>query len=669
MSFKNACFCGVAAATLAGLCAPANAADSAAADDSGDAQDAIVVTATPYTTNANDLATIVNSVDRNQIIENGGSNLADALRNVPGVTGSGFAAGASRPIIRGMDANRVRVLEDGTSSSDVSDIGPDHGVPIDPLSAQSIEVVRGAGTLRYGSQAIGGVINSINNRVPMSLPDQPVSAEVTSSYSISANAGSTSGLLDTRSGQLALHLDGFFRHANDYDTPLGEQNNSFSHTFGGSAGGSYFFGDGSHVGAAVVRYDATYGIPSDVTHIVMHQTKAISRSSFDIGQGPFKTLNVDASYADYAHNEENPDGSIVSTFKNKEFDGRVEALLDPIGPVTHSAVGMEFQNRKYSALGEDSTYLLPTLTRSEAGFLFTEIPISSRLNMQGSARIENVHIEGTSGAIPTSVNFTPASGAIGLVYDFTDQVKLGVTASDTGRAPGVVELFAQGGHDGPGTYETGDPNLKIERAKSLEATLRINTDKLQFESAVYSSWFSNYIYGALTGNTCNGDGVCVFGPSEELKELNYAQQNAHFRGAEGKASYLLWGSSEKGLYANVIGDYVRATFADGTNVPRIPPYRIGGGLFWSSAKIDASSLFNYYGRQNKFGAFDAATPSYVSFDSQIAWRPFIDKPGVEFAIIGHNLTNDVQRNAASFNKDVVVAPGRDVRFVVRLATM
>ncbi|MEJ1960601.1 MAG: TonB-dependent receptor plug domain-containing protein [Gammaproteobacteria bacterium] len=145
----------------------------------------------------------------------------------PGVTGTSFASGASRPVIRGFDANRVRTLEDGIGSFDVSDVGPDHGVPIDPLSAQKVEVVRGAATLRYGSQAIGGVVNAINNRVPTELPEKPISTELTGSYGTDADSRLGAAQVDARAGQFAFHADGFDRHADDYDTPEGKLGNSF----------------------------------------------------------------------------------------------------------------------------------------------------------------------------------------------------------------------------------------------------------------------------------------------------------------------------------------------------------------------------------------------------------------------------------------------------------
>ena len=656
---------GVASAAL--IPAVARAADA----DANEPRQ-IIVTASPLTTDQDETPSITAKIDRDQILANGGASISDSLANVPGISATSFASGASRPIIRGMDATRVRILEDGTSSSDVSDIGPDHGIPIDPLSAQSIEVVRGAGTLRYGSQAIGGVVNVLNNRVPMALPDTPIAAEMTGSFDTVSNTGQGSLLADGQVGDaIAVHVDGFYRHAGDYDTPDGTQQNSWFHGYGETAGGSYFFGPGksSHVGAAIMQYDAQYGIPSDTTHIDMHQMKVLTRNSFDLGSGLFRTLTVDGSYAQYHHSEVEPDGTVDTVFRNKEYDGHAELLLGPIGFLRNSAIGAEVQHRNFSAIGEDSSYLFPTVTKSEAGYVFTEAPITSALKVQASGRVEHVGVTGTPASnLSTKVHYTPLSGAIGALLDVGKAVKLGLSFSSTGRAPAQTELFARGGHDGPNTFETGDPTLKIERANSLEATLRVKSGRFRFEGSLYSTWFHNYIYGDLTGRTCDDDGDCVEGDGDELRELNYRQQGAHFRGAEGQASYQLLESAGGGtLDLKALGDYTRATLDGGGNVPRIPPYRAGGGLGWRSDPLDAGVMLIHVGRQDKFGAFDTPTPGYNELNAQLALRPFREHRGVEFALVGRNLTNDVQRNAAALNKDEVLLPGRNVRFVLKVA--
>jgi iron complex outermembrane receptor protein len=231
----------------------------------------------------------------------------------------------------------------------------------------------------------------------------------------------------------------------------------------------------------------------------------------------------------------------------------------------------------------------------------------------------------------------------------------------------MTEMFARGGHDGPGTFETGNPDFGVERANSLEGTVRVRSSGFRFDGSIYSSWFHNYIYGDLTGRTCDDEGLCTDAPDGELRELIYRQQGAHFRGLEGQASYLLLKAPGGGLRAKLLGDYTRATLDDGSNVPRIPPYRVGGGLDWESSPFDAGFTLIYAGRQDKPGAFDTETPGYVALNAQVAWRPFKDHPGVQLAVVGQNLTNDVQRNASAFNKEDVIMPGRNIRLVLKVA--
>jgi iron complex outermembrane receptor protein len=637
------------------------------ADDAGEAIEDIVVTASPFRTDPDKLATIAGQVDRDEILKSGGTNLSDALASVPGVTGTGFAAGASRPVIRGFDANRVRLLEDGIGSFDVSDVGPDHGVPIDPLSATKIEVVRGAATLRYGSQAIGGVVNAINNRVPTELPEKTVSGEAAASYGTGADDREGSAMIDGRAGSLALHADGFIRRTGDYGIPGGMQPNSFFRGDGGSGGLSYFFGDDSRIGAAIVHYDAKYGIPSDSTYIDMKQTKGLFRSSFAIDAGALKTVTVDAGYAQYDHGEIDPaTRTTLSTFKSTEWDSRAEALFDKIGPVTQSALGVQVQHRDFAALGEGADYLLPTTTKSAAVFGFAETPLMPSLRVQWGARVEHVDIAGTPASnARVGRGFTPVSGSVGIVGEPSNTTTLGLTLSSAARAPGQTELFARGAHDGPGTFETGDPNLKIERANSIEGTVRYQTKGVEIEGSAWGAKFKNYIYGRLTGRTCDDDGVCAADDAGALKELLYEQRNATFRGLEAKATFDLYTTTHGALKATALADYVRATLEGAGNVPRIPPYHIGGGLSWEGTAFDAGFIVKRTGAQRDVAVTETATAGFTTLDMRMAWRPAGDAPGVELAVVGRNLTDAVARNATSINKDDVVLPGRDVRFTVR----
>jgi iron complex outermembrane recepter protein len=626
----------------------------------------VVVTASPIG-DPDRLATISGSINREQLLRGGGNTLADALSQLPGVTSSGFAAGAGRPVIRGMDANRVRILEDGIGSFDVSDVGPDHGVPIDPFAAERVEVVRGAATLRYGSQAIGGVVNAISNRVPLQLLEGTVGGEFAGSFGSVADNRDLSGQFNGRSNSLALHADAYTRHSNDYDTPAGPMTNSWLRGEGGALGGAWI-GDDHRMGLGVVRHQSRYGIPGEDAYIDMGQTKVSLRTVFGLGTGAWRQLTVDAGAADYAHSERDPDAVALSTFKDREWDARAEAVAGPWGWLSESALGVQSQQRNFKALGEGTSYLSPTRTRSQALFGFTEARFAEKLRLQFGARVEHVRVDGTPASdMPTQRGFTPAGAAVGLVFDADAAWRLGISLSSAARAPAQTELFARGVHEATATYEIGLPSLRQERAHSAELSLRWRGGRVHADGSVWVTNFHNFVYGELTGRSCNEDGDCVGGNAEELTELIYTQRGARFSGAEGHAEIELLQKPRGDLHMNLLADVVRARLADGAgNVPRIPPYRIGAGLAWHGSRFDANVFVRYSGRQNRVAIGEPPTAGFTHVEAELAWRPWAARPGTELALAGRNLTDSLQRNAAALNKNSVILPGRDIRLSFRV---
>lgn len=624
----------------------------------------IVITASPIG-DADALAIIAGSVDRNQLLRSGGGTIADALVDVPGVTASTFAAGASRPVIRGFDANRVRTLEDGVGSFDVSDIGPDHGVPLDPMIAERVEIVRGAATLRYGSQAIGGVVNTISNRVPSQLPADAFSSEFTGGLDSNGNGHDVGAQVNGSAGSLALHADGFTRDKEDYDTPEGVLVNSYARGSGGALGGSWI-GDADRVGLGVVHYQSKYGIPGEDTWIDMQQTKLLLRSQLALSAGALTSMTVDGGWADYEHSERDADGNTLATFLDREWDLRSEALLGPLGNFSETAIGAQVQDRDFSALGEGGDYMSPARMTSGALFGFTEAQLATALKLQLGARVEQVGIDGTPITDePTDRSFTPASASAGLVFDASGSLRLGFTFSSAARAPAMTELFARGPHDGPMTFEIGDPRLGVERANSLEATMRWRAGRVHADGALWTARFSHFIHGELTGRSCDEAGLCVDGDGQELRELLYVQRGARFTGAEAHADIDLLQVAAGKLQLNLMGDVVRARLDGGDDVPRIPPWRAGIGLEWMARSLDASVRLRYSGQQDHYGNFDTPTAGFANLDAQLGWRPWVEHHDVELALVGRNLTDRAQRNAVAFNKDEILLPGRDIRLMVR----
>jgi iron complex outermembrane receptor protein len=398
----------------------------------------------------------------------------------------------------------------------------------------------------------------------------------------------------------------------------------------------------------------------------MRQTKELVGSSFDMGLGPLKTITVDGGYGDYKHDEIDPDGTVLDSFIDKEWDSRAEALFGPLGPFSSSAIGVQLQRRDFSAEGDALNFLFPTVTTSEAGFAFTELPITNSFKFQVGARVEQDDLKGTPAGASSQVkrSFTPFSGSASLVFNPAEMVTLGLTVSSAARAPNVVELFAHGPHDGPGTFETGNPDLKAERANSLEGTVRVNMADTQFEGSLWGVSFDSYIHGQLTGNLCDDTGDCTV-PDGEFRELNYTQGGARFWGIEGKAARALLTTDAGVVVGDIHADYVRATLKEGGDVPLVPPYRVGGGLGWQSNMVDADIHVTYTGPQNRTGEALSPTEGFVDLHVGATWRPMGYLPGLTLSAFGENLTDSKQRNAVALNRDVVLLPGRTFRFVAR----
>jgi iron complex outermembrane receptor protein len=241
-----------------------------------------------------------------------------------------------------------------------------------------------------------------------------------------------------------------------------------------------------------------------------------------------------------------------------------------------------------------------------------------------------------------------------------------ITAQHVERAPKPAELFSRGPHDATTTFDIGDPNLKIEVANSIEAGLRRAVGPFRFELTGFYTKFDGFIFRRLTGNTCSGD-ACILGPGEELKQAVYSQRDATFRGVEFQSQYEV-----APLWTGVWGienqfDVVRATFADGTNVPRIPPVRVGGGLFYRDS--------NWLARVNLLHAFpqkdiaiigETPTPGYNLLKAEISYTTKLQRNDfgvreITVGVLGDNLLNDDIRNSVSYNKDEVLLPGIGVR--------
>ncbi len=654
-------------------------ADDAHHDDDGATHDPerIVVTGAPIEHDRDELALTVDRIDREEILERAGATVGETLVYRPGIATTGFTGGASRPVIRGQDAFRTEVLEDGLPTQDVSRESPDHAVPTSPLSARRIEVVRGPGTLRYGGGATGGVVNSITNRVPDSLLDERIRGELYGAVDTVADRREFGADLDGSLGDFSWHLDGFVRDSEDYRIPDGtRQNGTFADGFGASGGGSYFFGDKARIGASYSRFEAEYGIPEEDEEAFIDLRTNRVRFEGDVFD-PFRgvrELRVRGVWSGYEHDEiavEMGVPEIGQTYINSQFDGRLELLHDPLLGFV-GAAGLTGRTRGFEAGGEAEEFLAPTDTTQVAFYLFEERPFHPTLVGEFGMRIEGSILEGTPfGATErTSRGFVPVSGSGGLVFTPTEELSFGLVGAISQRAPDVVELFARGPHEATGTFEIGDADavlgigsmqpLGIETSYKTTLRATYQRERLRAEIAGFFTFYQDYIFANLTGNLVDEMGM----PGGDLEELFYQSRDALFGGVAlaGQAAVLdaQWGTfSLDGRF-----DWVRAAFTAGGNVPRIPPIRWGGG---GSYRCDFLRIRVGFSRSERQGDIaltgETATPAYTFLETllQIRLSPLDGRIPVTLNVAGQNLTNEVARNHVSFNADELVLPGQNVR--------
>jgi iron complex outermembrane recepter protein len=690
----------------------------------------------------------VTVVPNEEIRREGTAQLGDLLFSKPGITGSTFAPGAaSRPIIRGLDVNRVGIFENGVNANGASDLGEDHSVPVDPIASNQVEVIRGPAALRYGSTSIGGVVSATNNRIPDALPScaaapfqtygLPAKAPLATAQSAPCVAVETRTainsvdrgvdgaiLLDTGGGNFAFHADAYGRKTSDYSIPSypylfdptkpfnGRQPNSAMQADGASIGGSYIF-SGGFIGAAITQNDTLYRIPGidgadHQTRIDAHQTKFTAKGEYRPDAAAIDAVRFWAGATDYHHNEiglaDPADPTTVGvrqTFTNKEQEGRLEVQMMPFNArfaAVTTAFGLQAGHQELTAPSpDDPTSPLnglydPNNNNRVAGYVFNEFKFSETTKAQIAGRIEHVNLSGTTPAFipdvfdvnidpasvgpatPQNLHFTPKSASVGLIQNLPYDLVASVTAQYVERAPKPAELFSRGAHDATATFDIGNPNLGIETAKSIEVGLRRAAGPLRFELTGYYTKFNGFIFRRLTGNTCD-EAACVdiADPAPlELKQARYSQQDAIFRGAEFQ-SQLDVGP----LYGGIWGvedqfDVVRATFTDGTNVPRIPPVRVGGGVYWRDTSwFMRVNLLHAFAQNDVAVIGETPTAGYNLLRAEISYKTKLDPSWfgareMTVGLTGNNLLNANIRNSVSYNKDEVLLPGIGVRAFANL---
>jgi iron complex outermembrane receptor protein len=648
----------------------------------------LVITAAPYPLSLDTITTNVDILTTRDLSLVPPAGLGDLISGMPGLRSTAYGPGASRPVIRGLAGPRVLLLQNGVGMIDASSLSPDHAVPTEAGQASRIEVLRGPSTLAYGGSGIGGVVNVLDDRVPSRRPDGRVEGRGAVSWSSVDNGRAASGAAMVDAGPLVLAFDGSTRRSDDYATPVRPVSDRLAAEEGlvrsadktlrnvsleadaWGLGASLVGGDGGFLGLSVKRTDTGYGLPfkqvvsdsePELIRLHMKQTRWDLRGETPVHDGWIEKVRLAVGRADYEHAEiKIEEGKAGTRFLSDGTEGRVELVMRG-SPGRQGAFGLQALTRNLEAIGEEA--FIPGVEINEMGVFTLQRFEFGKFGLDAGLRIDarelRADLDGretsTPGVeagldwstTPDTRSFTNVSASAGAFWRPSDPLFLALTLSLSGRAPTEFELFADGPHEGTGTWEVGDPTLSSEEALSLEATLRWTGDSTRVQAHAWAARYDGFIEERPTGEIY-----------DDLPVFNFRQTDADFVGFEVEATQTLLTRAEGRLEASLSGDVVRGDTDQGPP-PRIPAFGVTGELSWESETLDAAVEIRHVGDQTRTAPFELETDGYTAINASLTWRPLAGTP-VTVSLRGRNLSDAEIREHASYLKDIAPSPGRSV---------
>ncbi|MCA1654395.1 MAG: TonB-dependent receptor [Sphingomonadales bacterium] len=616
--------------------------------------------------------------------------LGETLAHQPGVSTSGSGPNVARPVLRGLSGERLRILTDGIGSLDVSASSSDHAVAINPLTADSIEVLHGPAALLYGSSAIGGVVNVIDSRIPRRVPETPLHAQGVAGYGSAASEILANGELDVPLGEhFVVHGDANYTRNDDLRTggyilsaPLraeaaasadpdirslatlkGRLPNSDGRGF--EAAGSLAYIDGGlNVGLSVTRHTANYGVPvrfsldpeveAERTHIDVHQTRYDARAEVPLA-GLFSQLKLRGGYSDYNHKEIGTDGGIGSQVFSKGAEGRVDLVQRDRGG-WGGISGVQYLDVRQHIAG-DEQYLPPTQQKA-AGLFTVQHLDKGPLRLEAGARFERNDL--TADASPVVGNpdlerrYSTLSLSAGGTYAVVPGWKVGLNMARTERAPSTDEIFANGPHGGNASFERGEPDLRPERSIGFEASVKHTSAAFDLTATVYGSHFSNFIYQVPTGEVI-----------DNLPVYEFREGTARYTGFEVEADVPLAAFAGTQIKLEGVADATRVTIRNYGPAPLIPPLRLQGALTGKHGPISGRVEVEHDFAQRRTAGLELPTSGFTLVNAGVDWHPIRDRPDLTLSLAANNIFDVEARRSTSLLKDYAPLPGRDIRLTAR----
>ena len=654
----------------------------------------IVVTA-PYERDRASVLSGVSVLQGTELTREIRSTIGETLARLPGVSATSFGPNASRPVLRGFQGERVRVLTDGIGSFDVSNTSVDHAVIVNPQLAERIEVLHGPASLLYGSSAVGGVVNILDKRIPRSVPEEAVHFDLLGSFGSAATERNFGAVVDVPvTSKVVVHVDGSYEKSDDLrigssvlsrqaraqalssEDPAardlanlrGRLPNSAGRTWQVAAGAAVI-DDGGELGFAVSRYDSVYDVPArydlatgdgEFVHLAVKQTRVDARAQLNFDGGLFDKLSARFGFGDYRHQELGAQNQVNTTFLNKSAEARVELSQAKHGS-WRGAIGLQGLYRDFNIIGAEA--FVPKNETLQGGVFTLQEADVGPLHVEASGRYEHTNVKTIFATFRDAPNafdrsFDALSGSIGASLSVRDGWRVGVNLSRTERAPGAEELLANGPHAGTQAYEIGDRKFRTEKGLGAEIVLRAKGEGYTFEGSVYYNRFRDYIFETQTGAVDEASGLPVF---------LYRSGRSRYFGAEVQGTVTVAKLGSYDLAVDALADYTDARLLNGGGpVPRIPPLRVLGGVGLAGDRLDARVEAEYATKQKRVTAFETPTDSYTLVNASASFKPFTKLPGTSIVVSANNLFDVDARRHASFLKDFAPLAGRDFRVSLRV---
>lgn len=644
----------------------------------------VVVTGNPL--GASDLIAPTVNYSGDALLLRARSTLGETLDGTPGVSNTYFGPNAGRPVIRGLDGDRVRILNNGGASHDVSGLSYDHAVAVDPLTVERIEVLRGPGVLQYGGNAVGGVVNVIDNRIARE-PQFDAAGGVAgkadlgwASPSVGNGEQSGAALVETGNDRYALHVDAMTRNTRDTPAPTALSCtrggvtttarricNSASEAWGGAVGGSLFF-DRGYLGASLSTQGNRYGtVAEDEVLIDMRSSRlALEGELRDLG-GPWHSVKAQFGRSDYQHTEFNA-GNPGTLFKNVGLDWKLQARHARIGALD-GLLGLQYEANDFSADGSEA-FAPYSRTRQLAAFVHEELTLPwGRLS--AGARWETVQVQSLGHPVITnrfqadSRTFSPASYALGALWQVAPRWQLTSNLSWSTRAPKDYELYADGVHVATNTYERGRADLDLERSTNLDVGLAWQKGADQFRLQAFVNQFSNFISLASTGQVFTND------EGRDYTIYRFTPVQARLAGLEASGNVRLMEGAHK-LDLNLRADMVRGdNTSTGEPLPRIAPQRVGATLVWAHGAWGGRLGVDQSAAQDRVPAGQLATAGYTLWHAAMTYRARAGRQTLTWYARLDNLSDALAYSATSILTQTAAGkaplPGRSIKLGLQIA--